>query len=68
MSFDEFTVKEFAAKERVTERTVYNWLVKGAVDYRRTPGGCIRIMERRDGPRVTIFQLQSSEISGNPSK
>lgn len=39
----EFTVKEFAARERVTERTVRNWIDKGAVPVRRTPGGGIRI-------------------------
>lgn len=43
----ELTVKEFAEKERVTERTVRNWIDKGAVDYRRTPGGAIRIIESR---------------------
>ena len=41
----EFTVKEFASKERVDERTVRRWIVKGAVDVRRTPGGGVRIVE-----------------------
>ena len=41
----EFTVKEFAAKERVDEKTVRRWIVKGAVDVRRTPGGGVRILE-----------------------
>ena len=41
----EFTVKEFAAKERVDERTVRRWIDKGAVDVRRTPGGGVRILE-----------------------
>jgi predicted site-specific integrase-resolvase len=39
----ELTVREYAAIERVTERTVYSWISKGAVDIRRTPGGRIRI-------------------------
>lgn len=54
----EMTVKEFAAYNRVTERTVYEWIKKGAVEHRRTPGGGIRILERRTRPRGP---LQSSE-------
>lgn len=37
------TVKEYAARERVDERTVRRWIQKGAVEVRRTPGGGIRI-------------------------
>lgn len=62
----ELTVKEFAAKERVTERTVYNWMAKGAVEFRRTPGGGIRIVERRTAARVVV-DMQSSEIYRKPS-
>jgi excisionase family DNA binding protein len=51
----ELTVKEFAAKERVDERTVRRWIEKGAVECRRTPGGGIRIRE----PRVVILQTSS---------
>ena len=48
-------MKEFARLERVTERTVWNWIHKGAVPVRRTPGGGVRIqpanrLERRAGP------------------
>lgn len=50
----ELTVKEYAEAERVTTRTVYNWIGKGAVPVRRTPGGNIRI-------RVAVFDLKSSE-------
>lgn len=50
----ELTVKEYAEAERVTTRTVYNWIGKGAVAVRRTPGGNIRI-------RVAVFDLKSSE-------
>lgn len=56
----ELTVKELATKERVTERTVYNWIAKGAVSVRRTPGGNVRILRPSD--------MKSSENSGNPSK
>lgn len=39
----ELTVKEFAEREQVTVRTVMNWIAKGAVKVRRTPGGGLRI-------------------------
>jgi hypothetical protein len=42
----EFTVKEYAHRERVDESTVRRWISKGAVAVRRTPGGGIRIVER----------------------
>lgn len=51
----ELTVKEFAAKERVDERTVRRWIVKGAVQVRRTPGGGIRIVDRREDGRVVMM-------------
>ena len=41
----ELTVKAFAKKEQVDERTVRRWIEKGAVDVRRTPGGGVRIYE-----------------------
>jgi len=40
----ELTVKEYAARERVSERTVWVWLAKGAVKCRKTPGGGIRVV------------------------
>ena len=52
----ELTVKELAHKERVTERTVWNWIDKGAVTIRRTPGGGVRIL-------YECNILQSSETS-----
>jgi predicted site-specific integrase-resolvase len=64
----ELTVKEFAAIERVDERTVRRWIAKGAVSIRRTPGGGIRIVERRSESRVTIFALTNSDSSGHPSQ
>lgn len=39
----DLTVKEYAAMERVDERTVRRWIAKGAIKVRRTPGGGIRI-------------------------
>lgn len=60
----EYTVKEFAARERVEERTVRRWITKGAVDTRRTPGGGIRISERRDG---TVADTTKRDNSGHSS-
>ena len=43
----EWTVKEYARAERVSDRTVHRWVAKGAVEVRRTPGGGIRIPDPR---------------------
>ena len=43
----EWTVREFAALERVVPRTVHRWIDKGAIEARRTPGGGIRIPDAR---------------------
>jgi hypothetical protein len=40
----ELTVKAYAKREGVTERTVRNWIDKKAVKSRRTPGVGIRII------------------------
>jgi excisionase family DNA binding protein len=65
----ELTVKEFAAVERVDERTVRRWISKGAVEVRRTPGGGVRIPASRnnailtpDGPRMA-----NADKSGHPA-
>jgi hypothetical protein len=42
-------VREYAALERVTDRTVWNWRQKGAIEFRRTPGGRVRIIVRDHG-------------------
>jgi len=47
----EHTVREYAAQEKVSEKTVRRWIDKGAVLVRHTPGGGVRIIERRDEPR-----------------
>ena len=59
----ELTVKEYAAQERVDERTVRRWIMKGAVKVRRTPGGGIRILESR----VAVITLTNPDKSGHPS-
>lgn len=59
----ELTIKEFAAVERVDERTVRRWIAKGAVEVRRTPGGGIRI---RPTP-TAILTLTNSDKSGHLS-
>lgn len=51
----ELTVKEFAAVERVHPQTVRQWIRKGAVEVRRTPGGGIRIVDRRETSRTVVF-------------
>jgi hypothetical protein len=43
----EYTVREYARAEQVDTSTVRRWIVKGAVNVRRTPGGGIRILESR---------------------
>ncbi len=66
----EFTVKEFAGKERVTPRTVRTWIAKGAVDIRRTPGGGIRIIERRSESRAIFMAdaMKSADDRGSLSE
>ena len=56
----ELTVKEYAAIERVTIRTVQNWIAKGALQVRRTPGGQIRIVDRRETSRTVFLSADES--------
>lgn len=63
----ELTVKEFAHLERVTERTVWNWIAKGAVNVRRTPGGGVRIADRRSSGGPAVMELSNTENDRNPS-
>lgn len=60
MSDREITVKELAQRERVHEMTVYRWIAKGAVDVRRTPGGGIRILDRRSEARAPVVFINPS--------
>lgn len=64
---NELTVKEFAAQERVDERTVRRWIVKGAVSVRRTPGGGVRIIQRRESSRVLIVGMTNTDNHGQAS-
>jgi predicted site-specific integrase-resolvase len=59
----EFTVKEFAEKERVSTRTVRTWMSKGVIEYRHTPGGRVRIL----GPnsRVVLLSMKPEESRGS---
>ena len=64
---DELTVKEYAAVERVTTRTVRNWIEKGAVPesrIRRTPGGGIRIIQSAS---VFVLRMKPGENGGKSS-
>lgn len=54
----ELTVKQYARREQVTERTVRLWIAKGAVEIRRTPGGGVRI----------AVTMKSDETNRNPSR
>lgn len=51
----ELTVREYAAHERVSTRTVWTWIQKGAVSVRRTPGGSVRV-------QLASTTLKSSEV------
>ena len=61
----DLTVKEFAARERVDERTVRRWILKGAVEYRRTPGGGIRIRVKQSG--AVFIDMTNRDSDGRSS-
>jgi predicted site-specific integrase-resolvase len=64
----EWTIKEFAAHERVNERTVRRWIEKGAVPVRRTPGGGIRIpLCESHAPILRLSDMAKSDNSGHPA-
>jgi predicted site-specific integrase-resolvase len=63
---NEFTVKEFAEKERVSTRTVRTWMAKGAVDFRRTPGGRVRITDGSSS--VVLISMKSAEVRGSSAQ
>ena len=62
----EFTVKQYAEKEQVSTRTVRTWMAKGAVDFRRTPGGHVRIIE--PGSKVVVMRMKTAEGRGSSSE
>lgn len=59
----EYTVKELAWLDDVGERTVRRWIAKGAVRFRKTPGGGIRILcaERHPRDRRLVGRLAEEE-------
>lgn len=57
---NELTVKQLAEREGVTQRTVRRWIDKGAVNVRRTPGGGIRVVERRQSVVIISTRDQSA--------
>lgn len=59
----ELTVKEYAAIERVTERTARRWIAKGAVTVRRTPGGGLRIPSRTLPPLLLLSLEEQQDES-----
>ena len=60
----EWTVREFAALERVVPRTVHRWIDKGAIEARRTPGGGIRIPD----PRAASTPLRATTRIADASR
>lgn len=58
----EFTVREVAERERVSQRTVRRWIEKGAVIIRKTPGGGVRVL------LASQYQQSTVDIKGHPSK
>lgn len=58
----ELTVKEYATIERVTPRTVWRWIDKGAVPVRRTPGGGVRVQVHASS------RVSTSDKQRHPSK
>lgn len=61
----EYTVNEFASRERVQERTVRRWIAKGAVRVRRTPGGGLRILD--EPPCAEGRQMRTSPDISPPT-
>ena len=57
----EVTVKQYAALEQVTPRTVRTWIAKGAVPIRHTPGRQIRIlMDDHSASRLLFLTMPAN--------
>jgi len=61
---NDFTVKQYAMREQVDPRTVRRWILKGAVEIRRTPGGGIRILDERSA--VVVFNMTNDDKERHP--
>ena len=64
----EYTVKAYARREQVAERTVRRWIEKGAVAVRRTPGGGVRIVECDGGDSRAVFFATTDDKRGQLSQ
>jgi excisionase family DNA binding protein len=64
----EYTVKEYASRERVTPRTVRRWIEKGAVAFRHTAGGGVRIIDPPSSSRVVFLNMSNDDKLGQSSK
>jgi hypothetical protein len=58
----DWTVKEYADRERVDEKTVRRWVERGAVPARRTPGGQIRILNPDTGQTRTSPDISPTTL------
>lgn len=57
----EYTVRAYASREQVSEKTVRRWVLKGAVATRRTAGGGIRIIEEATAATSRVIFFGTSE-------
>lgn len=63
----EYTVKRYAEKEQVSERTVRRWIEKGAVQFRKTAGVGVRIIDPPTS-RLVFMNLSEDDSKGQSSK
>lgn len=63
----EYTVKQFASREQVNEKTVRRWIAKGAVQVRRTPGGGVRVVDAFAPSSRVVFLRTSEGNQGQPA-
>jgi len=65
LTVDVVALRRAAASEGVDERTVRRWILKGAVEYRRTPGGGIRIRVKQSG--AVFIDMTNRDSDGRSS-